>query len=174
MKRERSIGAYIKGTNALAFDQEAQRLRMKFGWEGWGVYVGLLCLLVNQPDGSLDVSDGDAWAVLALQMGCPESLLETIVPCLAERGLADARALGDGRLQMPGVRPRAGVLRQGRARRQGLRRGEAAQGRRGRGMNGVRTSLERCSNKKERKKVIEAAARVPHETRDAAERETHK
>ena len=75
MKRERSIGAYIKGTNALAFDQEAQRLRMKFGWEGWGVYVGLLCLLVNQPDGSLDVSDGDAWAVLALQMGCPESLL---------------------------------------------------------------------------------------------------
>ena len=94
MKRERSIGAYIKGTNALAFDQEAQR-------EGWGVYVGLLCLLVNQPDGSLDVSDGDAWAVLALQMGCPESLLETIVPYLAERGLADAGALGDGRLQMP-------------------------------------------------------------------------
>ena len=71
------------------------------GWEGWGVYVGLLCLLVNQPDGSLDVSDGDAWAVLALQMGCSEPLLETIVPYLAERGLADASALGDGRLQMP-------------------------------------------------------------------------
>ena len=101
MKRERSIGTYIKGTNALAFDQEAQRLRMKFGWEGWGVYVGLLCLLVNQPDGSLDVSDGDAWAVLALQMGCSESLLETIVPYLAGRGLADPGALGDGRLQMP-------------------------------------------------------------------------
>ncbi len=101
MRRERSIGAYVKGTNALAFDQEAQRLRMKYGWEGWGVYVGLLCLLVNQPDGSLDVSDEDSWDVLALQMGCDGALLESIVPYLASRGLADARALGDGRLRMP-------------------------------------------------------------------------
>lgn len=93
-------GIWVRADNALAFDMEARRIRARFGWAGWGLYVGLLCLLVNQPGAEADVSDADGWSVLALAMGAEEATLRELVAHLAERGLADADALADGRLAL--------------------------------------------------------------------------
>lgn len=94
-------GPYFKAFNALAFDQQALRLRGRLGWEGFGLYVGLMCASLNQDGARLDVSDADGWTTLALQLGCDEGTLRELVSFLAERGMADAGALADGALVLP-------------------------------------------------------------------------
>lgn len=94
-------GAYFKATNSLAFDQEAQRIRARFGHEGMDWYVSLLCLLINQADGTLDVSDDEGWAYVALMLGADVESLRRFALYLAGRGLLDAVALGDGLLRSP-------------------------------------------------------------------------
>lgn len=90
-------GAYFKATNALAFDQEAQRIRAKFGSRGFDWYVSILCALINQGDGTLDVSDEEGWEYLSTLLH--ESTADEVsefCAYLARRGLLSAEMLGDG------------------------------------------------------------------------------
>lgn len=90
-------GAYFKATNALAFDQEAQRIRAKYGSKGFDWYVTILCTLINQGDGTLDVSDEEGWAYLSSLL-YESTIDEATEFCayLAKRGLLSAGMLGDG------------------------------------------------------------------------------
>ncbi len=100
-------GPYFAAHAALATGQEARRLRRRFGWQGFGLYVGLACLLLDE--GEADVSDDDGWEDLAEALGNTSAgELRALVPYLAERGLADAGRLGDGVLAL-------GISDEGRA-----------------------------------------------------------
>ena len=94
-------GPYLSVTPAVVNDMEARRLRRRFGWAGFGLYLGLAAMCLGEADGAACVADDDGWAVLADLMGCGEADLRELVPYLAERGLADASALGDGYLRVP-------------------------------------------------------------------------
>ena len=144
-------GAYFKATNALAFDQEAQRIRTKYGSRGFDWYVTILCALINQSDGTLDVSDEEGWGYLSslLHESTAEEAAE-FCAYLARRGLLNADMLGDGilcsQLVQSGIAEYDRFARAGRASG-AARRKKAAE-------EAEHRSEQRSSNVPNSKKVI--------------------
>lgn len=117
-------GAYFKATNALAFDQEAQRIRARYGSTGFDWYVSVMCVLINQSDGTLDVSDDEGWEYLAMTLhDTSAEEIREFCAYLARRGLLDADLLGSGVLSSPLVR--AGIEEYDRFSRAGRAPGAA-------------------------------------------------
>lgn len=91
---------FFKATHSLMFGGEASRIRRRYGHDGMDRYVSLLCLLIDEDDGTLDVSDDEGWQVLSdrLWFDCEDACRE-FVAYLATRGVVDEKSLGDGVLR---------------------------------------------------------------------------
>lgn len=89
-------GAYFPVRAGFCRDRAARSLRRAHGWEGMGRYVGLLCMLLEEPGNALDVSSPEGIDDLAEQfgMGCDEC--EGLLRDMASAGMLDEAALLDG------------------------------------------------------------------------------
>lgn len=88
---------FFKATHALMFGGDASRIRRRYGHDGMDRYVSLLCLLIDEEDGTLDVSDEEGWDVLAERLWFESADdCRDFVGYLASRGILDADALADG------------------------------------------------------------------------------
>ncbi len=91
---------FFKATHSLMFGGEASRIRRRYGHDGMDRYVSLLCLLIDENDGTLDVSDDDGWRVLSdLLWFDGDDECREFVAYLAGRGIIDEKSLGDGVLK---------------------------------------------------------------------------
>lgn len=90
---------FFKATHSLMFGGEASRIRRRYGHEGMDRYVSLLCMLIDEDDGTLDVSDEEGWDVLSERLWFSSTdQCRGFVSYLAERGILDEKSLGDGLL----------------------------------------------------------------------------
>lgn len=120
-------GAYFPVRAGFCRDRAARSLRRAHGWEGVGRYVGLLCMLLEEPGNALDVSEPDGMDDLADQLGLDRDGCAALLRDMASAGLVDAGALEDGVVRAPvvdeAIRERAEYIDQRRAA--GLASGEA-------------------------------------------------
>lgn len=89
-------GVYFPVRAGFCRDRAARALRRAHGWSGIGRYVGLLCMLLEEPGHVLDVSTPDGLADLAEQWGCAEDEAAALLSDMASAGLVDPDGLGDG------------------------------------------------------------------------------
>lgn len=59
----------------LPDQSEVVNLRMKLGWEGFGIYIGILCLLRGSRDGSLPTD----FSTIGWLMRCSSGMVKSIV-----------------------------------------------------------------------------------------------
>lgn len=131
-------GAYFPVRAGFCRDRAARSLRRAHGWEGVGRYVGLLCMLLEEPGNALDVSEPDGMDDLADQLGLDRDGCAALFRDMASAGLVDAGALEDGVVRAPvvdeAIRDREEYIDQRRAA--GIASGEARR----------RKSAEKCLN----------------------------
>lgn len=96
-------GAYFPVRAGFCRDRAARSLRRAHGWEGVGRYVGLLCMLLEEPGNALDVSEPDGMDDLADQLGLDRDGCAALLRDMASAGLVDAGALEDGVVRAPVV-----------------------------------------------------------------------
>ena len=97
-------GLYVPVHASFCRDRAARSLRRRRGVEGLGQYVALLCLLLDEPGHSLDVSTPDGMDDLAEELGCPSrEACASLLSDMASAGLVDDVALGDGVVICPAV-----------------------------------------------------------------------
>lgn len=96
-------GAYFPVRAGFCRDRAARSLRRAHGWEGVGRYVGLLCMLLEEPGNALDVSEPDGIDDLADQLGLDRDGCAALLRDMASAGLVDAGALEDGVVRAPVV-----------------------------------------------------------------------
>lgn len=89
-------GAYFPVRAGFCRDRAARSLRRAHGWEGVGRYVGLLCMLLEEPGNALDVSEPDGMDDLADQLGLDRDGCAALLRDMASAGMLDAGALDDG------------------------------------------------------------------------------
>lgn len=89
-------GAYFPVRAGFCRDRAARSLRRAHGWEGMGRYVGLLCMLLEEPGNALDVSTPDGMDDLADQLGLGRDGCAALLRDMAAAGMLDAGALDDG------------------------------------------------------------------------------
>ena len=89
-------GVYFPVRAGFCRDRAARALRRAHGWSGMGRYVGLLCMLLEEPGHVLDVSTADGLADLAEQWGCAADEAASLLSDMASAGLVDPDGLGDG------------------------------------------------------------------------------
>lgn len=89
-------GAYFPVRAGFCRDRAARSLRRAHGWEGVGRYVGLLCMLLEEPGNALDVSTPDGMDDLADQLGLDRDGCAALLRDMAAAGMLDAGALDDG------------------------------------------------------------------------------
>lgn len=89
-------GAYFPVRAGFCRDRAARSLRRAHGWEGMGRYVGLLCMLLEEPGNALDVSTPDGMDDLADQLGLGRDGCAALLRDMASAGMLDAGALSDG------------------------------------------------------------------------------
>lgn len=94
-------GAYFPVRAGFCRDRAARALRRRHGWEGIGRYVGLCCMLLEEPENRLDVSTDYGMEDLAEQLGCAPDDLTALLTDMAKAGMLDADALGDGVVKAP-------------------------------------------------------------------------
>lgn len=113
-------GVYFPVRAGFCRDRAARRLRRSHGWEGVGQYVGLLCMLLEEPGNALDVMDAADMADLADELGCgsAEDCAE-LLRDMASSGMLDAASLESGIVRAPvvdeAVRDREACIEQRRA-----------------------------------------------------------
>lgn len=96
-------GAYFPVRAGFCRDRAARALRRAHGWEGVGRYVGLLCMLLEEPGNALDVSETDGMDDLAEQLGLDRDGCAGLLADMASAGLVDAQSLADGTVRAPVV-----------------------------------------------------------------------
>ena len=97
-------GLYVPVHASFCRDRAARSLRRRRGVEGLGQYVALLCLLLDEPSHSLDVSTPDGMDDLADELGCASREgCASLLSDMAAAGLVDASALADGWVICPAV-----------------------------------------------------------------------
>lgn len=96
-------GAYFPVRAGFCRDRAARALRRRHGWEGVGRYVGLLCMLLEEPGNALDVSTYDGMDDLAEQLGMGRDECSALLADMADAGLVDADAIRDGAVRAPVV-----------------------------------------------------------------------
>ena len=96
-------GAYFPVRAGFCRDRAARSLRRAYGWEGMGRYVGLLCMLLEEPGNSLDVSTPDGMDDLADQLGLDRDGCAELLADMASCGMLEEGALGDGTVRAPVV-----------------------------------------------------------------------
>ena len=96
-------GAYFPVRAGFCRDRAARSLRRAHGWEGVGRYVGLLCMLLEEPGNALDVSEPDGMDDLADQLGLDRDGCAALLRDMASAGLVDAVALERGVVRAPVV-----------------------------------------------------------------------
>lgn len=96
-------GAYFPVRAGFCRDRAARSLRRAHGWEGVGRYVGLLCMLLEEPGNALDVSEPDGMDDLADQLGLDRDGCAALLRDMASAGLVDAGALEGGVVRAPVV-----------------------------------------------------------------------
>ena len=89
-------GAYFPVRAGFCRDRAARSLRRAHGWEGVGRYVGLLCMLLEEPGNALDVSTPDGMDDLADQLGLDRDGCAALLRDMAAAGMLDAGALEGG------------------------------------------------------------------------------
>ena len=89
-------GAYFPVRAGFCRDRAARSLRRAHGWEGVGRYVGLLCMLLEEPGNALDVSTPDGMDDLADQLGLDREGCASLLRDMAAAGMLDAGALEEG------------------------------------------------------------------------------
>lgn len=89
-------GAYFPVRAGFCRDRAARSLRRAHGWEGMGRYVGLLCMLLEEPGNALDVSTPDGMDDLADQLGLDRDGCAALLSDMASAGMLDGSALEDG------------------------------------------------------------------------------
>ena len=89
-------GAYFPVRAGFCRDRAARSLRRAHGWEGLGRYVGLLCMLLEEPGNALDVSTQDGMDDLADQLGLDRDGCASLLRDMAAAGMLDAGALDEG------------------------------------------------------------------------------
>ena len=89
-------GAYFPVRAGFCRDRAARSLRRAHGWEGVGRYVGLLCMLLEEPGNALDVSTPEGMDDLADQLGLDREGCAALLRDMAAAGMLDAGALDDG------------------------------------------------------------------------------
>lgn len=94
-------GAYFPVRAGFCRDRAARALRRRHGWEGIGQFVGLCCMLLEEPENLLDVSTDYGMEDLAEQLSCMPEELTTLLTDMAKAGMLDADALGDGVVKVP-------------------------------------------------------------------------
>lgn len=122
---------YVTVDSSFTRNRAARSVLRRHGWAGLGRYVGLLCLLLDEPDHRLDVSGDDGAADVADALGMPEDELRTFLADLAASSLIDPGDLGDGVISSGAVdeanRCRADLIEKRRAA--GVASGRARRGR---------------------------------------------
>lgn len=97
-------GAYFPIHAGFCRDRAARRLRRSHGWEGVGQYVGLLCMLLEEPGNALDVMADADMADLADELGCESAAdCADLLRDMASSGMIDAASLGSGIVRAPMV-----------------------------------------------------------------------
>ena len=97
-------GLYVPVHASFCRDRAARSLRRRRGVEGLGQYVALLCLLLDEPAHSLDVSTPDGMDDLADELGCgSREGCASLLSDMAAAGLVDAAALEGGSVICPAV-----------------------------------------------------------------------
>lgn len=96
-------GAYFPVRAGFCRDRAARALRRRHGWEGVGRYVGLLCMLLEEPGNSLDVSSEDGMSDLSEQLGLAPDECSGLLRDMASAGLIDGKSLDDGVVRAPVV-----------------------------------------------------------------------
>ena len=97
-------GVYFPVRAGFCRDRAARRLRRSRGWEGVGQYVGLLCMLLEEPGNALDVMDAADMADLADELGCASAGdCADLLRDMASAGMLDAAALESGIVRAPMV-----------------------------------------------------------------------
>ena len=115
---------FFKAPHSLMWGEEAQRIRRRFGHVGMDRFVSMLCLLIDEDDGCVDVSDDEGAEIVAERLWFDDADgLREFAAYLAGRGLLDADALGSGVLRAPIVDD--GITSWARARRGGRKSSDA-------------------------------------------------
>ena len=89
-------GAYFPVRAGFCRDRAARSLRRAHGWEGIGRYVGLLCMLLEEPGNALDVSTPDGMDDLADELGIGRDECADLLRDMASAGMLDGGALEGG------------------------------------------------------------------------------
>lgn len=89
-------GPFLKARSTMATQVRSRVLIRRFGYEGFGLYVALLLRMLDEDEGTFDISDGDVYDALADDLGVDGHLLRELVSFLGARGFISADALGDG------------------------------------------------------------------------------
>lgn len=97
-------GVYFPVHAGFCRDRAARRLRRAHGWRGMGQYVGLMCMLLEEPGNALDVMADADMADLADELGCESSdECSALLADMAAAGMIDAASLGSGIVRSPVV-----------------------------------------------------------------------
>lgn len=125
-------GAYFPIHAGFCRDRAARRLRRSHGWEGVGQYVGLLCMLLEEPGNALDVMADADMADLADELGCESAAdCADLLRDMASSGMIDAASLASGVVRAPMVDEAIKTYEEATARARetgrigGIRSGEA-------------------------------------------------